>query len=100
MESCDFYLSIIIVLLLFIVVLCFVRPEGFNGGPSLETQRKMVDTALQNPHLFDSRRGSYMEASKLISGLDNVTYEDFRTMYNKGRFTPSHLYSAFTVNRS
>jgi hypothetical protein len=95
MLSCDLYLSFIIVLLLLIIFVPTCINEDFNGGPSVSERKKLVEDALKNKHVFHPQNGSFTLAKRAIPEIDNVTYEDFRGLYFKDRFTREGLESTF-----
>ena len=88
-------LAIIIVLLVMAIIILSCSSEGFMRGPPANIQKELVEYALQNPHLFDPKKGSYSAAKKVIGGLDTITYEDFRGKYIDGKFNAIELFSAF-----
>ena len=89
--------SICIVLIIVILFASISCNEAFNGGPSNADKQRIVNTALNNQHLFDKKRGSFNEAKSYISGLDNITYEDFRTLHYNGNFNRDSLMNAISV---
>lgn len=91
------HLSLCIVLVIIVVLLLSVScNEAFNGGPADHDKKRIVETALANKNVFDKHAGSFAKAKSIISGIDNVTYEDFRVLNNNGQFTQSKLMSVLS----
>jgi hypothetical protein len=97
MIECDICIGVILVLLLIIVGMSYCSSESFSSRPTPESRRQIVGGALANQHVFDPRTGSFNAAKGAIPGLDNITYEDFRTLHRKGQFTSDRLDAALST---
>ena len=87
-------LSLIVVLI--ILVAANWPLESFDGGPNNKQIIEIVDVAMKNPEVFDPKNGEYMKARNIITGIDNVTYEDFRQLKSAGKFDRDNLTSALS----
>ena len=92
------YIAIIIVLVVIVLVAIAIwicgSSEGFTTRPKGKEKEAIVSMVLRHAYAFDPQVGSLDIAKRSINGIDNVMYEDFRSLYMLGKFNKESLLAA------